>query len=95
MLFTITSIYLPWIHFAIVFEENQYFGFTSVDQCILLQPCTATKEILEVAHRSASDSIEDELKSYMLNWRVNDVMQWWSDHEANFLHIALLAPLKY
>ena len=57
--------------------------------------CTATKEILGVAHRSAKDSIEDELKRYMLNWRVNDVMQWWSDHEANFLRIALLAPLKY
>ena len=42
--------------------------------------------------------IEDELKRYMLepqtNWRVNNVMQWWSDHEANFPHIALLA-LKY
>ena len=40
-----------------------------------------------MAHRSAKDSIEDELKRYMLNWRVNDVMQWWSDHEANFLRI--------
>ena len=25
------------------------------------------------------------------NWRVNDVMQWWSNHEANFPHIALLS----
>ena len=56
---------------------------------------TATKEILlGVANRSA----RDEFKRYMLepqtNWRVNKVMQWWSDHEANFPHIALLA-LKY
>ena len=51
-----------------------------------------------MANRSARDCIEDEFKRYMLepqtNWRVNDVMQWWSDHEANFPHIALLA-LKY
>ena len=51
-----------------------------------------------MANRSARDSIEEEFKRYMLepqtNWRVNDVMQWWSDHEANFPHIALLA-LKY
>ena len=51
-----------------------------------------------MANRSARDSIEEEFKRYMLesqtNWRVNDVMQWWSDHEANFPRIALLA-LKY
>ena len=23
------------------------------------------------------------------NWRVNDVMQWWSDHEANIVLLAL------
>ena len=69
--------------------------------CIPLQSCTATKDpeiLIGVANRSARDTIEEEFKRYMLepqnNWRVNDVMQWWSDHEANFPHIALLA-LKY
>ena len=51
-----------------------------------------------VANRSARDTIEEEFTHYMLepqtNWCVNDVMQWWSDHEANFPHIALLV-LKY
>ena len=30
----------------------------------------------------------------LTNWRVNDAMQWWSEHEAHFPHIALMA-LKY
>ena len=35
---------------------------------------------------------------YMLepltNWRVNNAMEWWSDHEMTFPHIALMAQ-KY
>ncbi|KAL5473994.1 hypothetical protein EMCRGX_G028564 [Ephydatia muelleri] len=74
-------------------------GIEALDAFFDFDSCTATKEILlGVANRSTRDCIEEEFKRYMLelqtNWRVNDVMQWWSDHEANFPHIALLA-LKY
>eukprot|EP00731_Ephydatia_muelleri_P018591 Em0011g631a len=76
---------------------DAFFDF-DVSQCNLVQISTAFRcghvllyqEIsLGVANRSARDCIEDEFKRYMLepqtNWRVNDVMQWWSDHEANSL----------
>ena len=28
------------------------------------------------------------------NWRVNNAMEWWSDHEVKFPHVALMAQ-KY
>ena len=40
----------------------------------------------------------DEFKRYMqeplTNWRVNNVMEWWSDNQVKFPHVALMA-LKY
>ena len=75
MLFPIT-IYLLWMHFfCIDFDVHlgtcksifwPYKCEFQLHRCTLLQPCTATKEILGVAHRSARDSIEDELKCFML-----------------------------
>ena len=39
-----------------------------------------------------------EFKRYMqeplTNWRVNNVMEWWSDNQVKFPHVALMA-LKY
>ena len=29
-----------------------------------------------------------------VNWRVNNAMEWWSDHEVKFPHVALMAQ-KY
>ena len=40
----------------------------------------------------------EELKCYLqeplTNWRVNNAMEWWSDHEVKFPHVALMAQ-KY
>ena len=44
------------------------------------------------------DIVLDEFKCYLqeplTNWRVNNVMEWWSDHEVKFPHVALMAQ-KY
>ena len=40
----------------------------------------------------------EELKCYLqeplTKWRVNNAMEWWSDHEVKFPHVALMAQ-KY
>ena len=40
----------------------------------------------------------EELKCYLqeplTNWRVNNAMEWWSDHEVKFPHVALMAQKK-
>ena len=46
----------------------------------------------------AKEKVLDEYKRYMqeplTNWRVNNVMEWWSDNQVKFPHVALMA-LKY
>ena len=70
---------------CIDFDVSQYFGITSTNfNCINAFCCSHVllpKRSLGW-QTGARGSIEDELKRYMLNWCVNDLMQWWSDHEA-------------
>ena len=45
--------------------------------------------------KSLRERLMDEFKEYMslpmTNWRVNNVMEWWSDNEEKFPNIAKLA----
>ena len=45
--------------------------------------------------KSLRERLMDEFREYvsllMTNWRVNDVMEWWSDNEEKFPNIAKLA----
>ena len=45
--------------------------------------------------KSLRERLMDEFREYMslpmTNWRVNDVIEWWSDNEEKFPNIAKLA----
>ena len=48
--------------------------------------------------RSRRDTVLNEFDRYIkephTNWRINNVMEWWSDHEVELPHITVMAQ-KY
>eukprot|EP00731_Ephydatia_muelleri_P017596 Em0010g694a len=59
---------------------------------------TAAERNVSLTQTSKRDIVLEELKCYLqeplTNWRVNNAMEWWSDHEVKFPHVALMAQ-KY
>ena len=53
---------------------------------------------LSLRQLSTKETVEDEFRRYLqaesINWRSNEVMEWWSYNEGNFPTVSKLA-LKY
>ena len=82
-----------------ILRQVSFIGFYKFNIKILfIFLCESLSASESDTHKSKRETVLDEFKRYMqeplTNWRVNNVMEWWSDNQVKFPHVALMA-LKY